>query len=41
VLQGRIVAGLELMIPLAPSPLRGWGCPHLGPFRAASSPGWS
>jgi hypothetical protein len=27
---GRIVAGLELMIPLL-----------FGPFRAASSPGWS
>src|SRR6201996_7420948 len=29
------------MARLAPSPLRGWGCPHLGQFPAASSSGYA
>src|SRR6201996_1114387 len=35
----RIVTQLDLIAGLAPSPLRGWGSPHSGPFGPASSPG--
>jgi hypothetical protein len=34
-----MVTRLDLIAGLAPSPLRGWGYPHSGPFGPASSPG--